>query len=136
MIIGLAMMTAQASFPPSAPTPTARILCTPSNCKAQASQVKPRSIGAQIRPFVSRCMPSGYAKADIVTNATLHLGHGGQLIDAQITAQTGVNDSNRKIADLHAKCVINAVRQASPFEGLPDENYEQWQSWQVSFRIR
>ena len=55
----------------------------------------------------------------------------------QVVSQTGITDSNRPQASLHAERAIRAVQLAAPFD-LPEEFYDRWKrirSWRFDRRL-
>ena len=53
----------------------------------------------------------------------------------RVVSQTGINDSNRPQASLHAERAIRAVQLAAPFN-LPTQFYSRWRRLQWTFDRR
>lgn len=82
--------------------------------------------------------PQGVDADKIVTVLSWQLNRDGSLAGTpRIVSQSGINDSNRPQADLHAENAIRAVQLAAPFD-LPEEFYDKWrriQSWRFDRRL-
>lgn len=80
----------------------------------------------QIKPHWSA--PQGVDVELLVTNISWDLNPDGSLKGVpRLVSQTGVNDSNRPQAKLHAERAIRAIQLAAPFN-LPAEYYDVWKS--------
>jgi hypothetical protein len=93
------------------------------------------TLGGQIAPFLRKCMPATYGDA-IDSYATLHLGSDGSLQNIFVTRQDGVNQTTMGLAQVRRNCIIRSAKMASPYGGLVAENYTQWQTTELKFRIR
>lgn len=83
-----------------------------------------QSISRQIKPHWSA--PQGVDTEQLVTVLSFELNPDGSLKGTpRVVSQTGINDSNRPQAPLHAERAIRAVQLAAPFD-LPDEFYDRW----------
>ncbi len=95
-----------------------------------------QEINRQLRPHWSA--PSGLEADRLVTVVSFRLNEDGSLAGTpRVVSQSGVTDSNRPQAPLHAERAVRAVRRASPFD-LPDEYYEAWKnisSWRFDRRL-
>ena len=55
----------------------------------------------------------------------------------RVVSQTGITDSNRPQAALHAERAVRAVQLAAPFD-LPEEFYDRWRrirEWRFDRRL-
>ena len=96
------------------------------------------SIGAEIRRQLKPHWksPTGADVELLRTTLIVHLKRDGSIDGAPtLDSQTGVNDSNRIQAKLHADQAIRAVRLASPFQ-LPAEYYDAWKVIRPTFDKR
>jgi periplasmic protein TonB len=84
------------------------------------------ALGPQIRDKIERCAPTGLDIRQIETFVTLNLEPSGRLIDVRVDKQTGINDNNRPQAEPLKRCIIQAVRAASPFRGLDPAYHDIW----------
>lgn len=82
------------------------------------------AINRKLRPQWSA--PSGVDAELLVTVLVWELNEDGTLKGRpQVVRQSGINDSNRPQASLHAERAIRAVQLAAPFD-LPPEFYSRW----------
>ncbi len=92
------------------------------------------ALGPQIRDKIERCAPSGVDIAAIQTFVTLSLDPGGRLLDVRVDKQTGINDNNKPQAEPLKRCILQAVRAASPFQGLDPAYHDIWGSHAMRLR--
>lgn len=92
------------------------------------------SLASQIRARVRACAPSGVEINKIETFVTLSLEPGGRLTSVRFDKQVGVNDSNQPQAAPLKDCILQAVRAASPFEGLDPEYHDIWKTHALRLR--
>lgn len=105
-------------------TDETRIPASQIGASAKASIVQ--AIVRQIRPHWNA--PSGIDAELLVTELAFELDEDGSLKGRpRVLRQSGINDSNRPQAGLHAERAIRAVQLAAPFD-LPDEYYNAWKS--------
>lgn len=91
---------------------------------ARASIVQ--SISRQLEPYWDA--PPGLDADQLVTILAFRLNEDGTLAGRpQVVSQSGITDSNRPQAPLHAERAIRAVQRAAPFD-LPDEYYNVWKN--------
>ena len=100
----------------------------------QASLVQ--AINRELRPHWSA--PQGVDAEKLVTVLAWELNPDGSLAGRpRVVSQSGINDSNRPQASLHAERAIRAVQLAAPFD-LPDEFYDKWKrirDWRFDRRL-
>ena len=85
-----------------------------------------QAISRELKPHWTA--PSGLDSDRLVTILAFDLNEDGSLKGKpRVVRQTGINDSNRPQAALHAQRAIRAVQLAAPFD-LPDEYYNAWKS--------
>lgn len=92
------------------------------------------SLASQIRSRVRACAPSGVEINKIETFVTLNLEPSGRLTSVRFDKQVGVNDSNQPQAAPLKDCILQAVRAASPFEGLDPEYHDVWKTHALRLR--
>lgn len=92
------------------------------------------SLASQIRSRVRACAPSGVDINRIETFVTLSLDSSGRLNSVRFDKQTGVNDSNQPQAGPLKDCILQAVRAASPYEGLDAEYHDIWKNHALRLR--
>lgn len=92
------------------------------------------SLASQIRSRVRACAPSGVEINKIETFVTLNLEPSGRLTSVRFDKQVGVNDSNQPQAAPLKDCILQAVRAASPFEGLDPEYHDIWKTHALRLR--
>lgn len=92
------------------------------------------SIAGQIRGRVRACAPSGIDINQIETFVTLSLEPSGKLTSVRFDKQTGVNDSNQPQAGPLKDCILQAVRAASPYEGLDSQYHDVWKTHALRLR--
>jgi periplasmic protein TonB len=92
------------------------------------------SLASQIRSRVRACAPSGVEINKIETFVTLSLDSSGRLNSVRFDKQVGVNDSNQPQAGPLKDCILQAVRAASPYEGLDSEYYDVWKNHALRLR--
>ena len=84
------------------------------------------AIVRQLKPHWSA--PSGVDAERLVTVLSWELNRDGSLKGRpRVISQSGINESNRPQAGLHAERAIRAVQLAAPFN-LPEEYYDSWKS--------
>jgi hypothetical protein len=83
-----------------------------------------QAISREIKPHWNA--PQGVDAEKLVTVLSFNLNRDGSLNGTpRVVSQSGINDSNRPQAQLHAERAIRAVQLAAPFD-LPDEFYDKW----------
>ena len=92
------------------------------------------ALGPQIRDKIERCAPTGLDIRQIETFVTLSLEPSGRLTDVRVDKQTGINDNNRPQAEPLKRCIIQAVRAASPFKGLDPNYHDVWKTHAMRLR--
>ena len=92
------------------------------------------SIAGQIRGRVRACAPTGVDINKIETFVTLSLDISGKLTSVRFDKQTGQNDSNQPQAGLLKDCILQAVRAASPYDGLDPEYHDVWKNYALRLR--
>lgn len=95
-----------------------------------------QAINRQLKPHWSA--PQGVDAEQLVTVLSWELNRDGSLRGTpQVVSQSGINDSNRPQARLHAERAIRAVQLAAPFD-LPEEFFDKWRrvtSWRFDRRL-
>jgi outer membrane biosynthesis protein TonB len=105
---------------------------------ATAGPAVTASLGAEVRRQIKPHWksPTGADVELLRTTVVVRLNPDGTLAGApSIVQQTGVNDSNRAQARLHADQAIKAVRLAAPFQ-LPAQFYDAWKEIRPTFDRR
>jgi periplasmic protein TonB len=97
-----------------------------------------QAINRQLRAPWQRNAPQGVDADKLVTVLSWELNPDGSLKGApRVVSQSGITDSNRPQAALHAERAIRAVQVAAPFE-LPEQFYDKWKrirSWRFDWRL-
>jgi periplasmic protein TonB len=91
-------------------------------------------LAGQIRSRVRACAPSGIDINKIETFVTLSLDASGRLNSVRFDKQVGVNESNQPQAGPLKECILQAVRAASPYEGLDPEYHDVWKNHALRLR--
>src|SRR5690606_3813458 len=95
-----------------------------------------QAINRQLKPHWSA--PSGVDAEKLVTVLRWELNPDGSLKGRpEVVSQSGITDSNRPQAALHAERAVRAVQLAAPFD-LPEEFYDQWKrirEWRFDRRL-
>ncbi|MEO6040518.1 MAG: hypothetical protein ABIP41_01325 [Croceibacterium sp.] len=95
-----------------------------------------QAINRQLKPHWSA--PQGADAELLVTVLSWELNSDGSLKGPpQVVSQSGITDSNRPQAKLHAERAIRAVQLAAPFD-LPGEFYDKWKrvrSWRFDRKL-
>jgi len=95
-----------------------------------------QAINRQLKPHWNA--PQGVDAEQLVTVLAWELNTDGTLKGApRVVSQSGITDSNRPQAALHAERAIRAVQLAAPFE-LPPEFYDKWKrirTWRFDRRL-
>jgi protein TonB len=110
---------------------------TPAATFGPAEQASLRqAITRQIKPHWSA--PQGVDAEQLVTVLAWELNSDGSLAGTpRVVSQSGITDSNRPQAKLHAERAIRAVQLAAPFD-LPDQFYDKWKritAWRFDRRL-
>jgi hypothetical protein len=83
-----------------------------------------QAISREIKPHWNA--PQGVDAEKLVTVLSFNLNPDGSLNGTpRVVSQSGINDSNRPQAQLHAERAIRAVQLAAPFD-LPAQFYDKW----------
>lgn len=94
------------------------------------------AINRQLKPHWRA--PQGVDADRLVTVLAWELNENGSLKGKpRVVSQSGINDSNRPQAELHAEQAIRAVQLAAPFK-LPSEFYDKWKrirDWRFDRRL-
>lgn len=97
-----------------------------------------QAINRELRAPWQRNVPSGVDADKLVTILSWELNPDGSLKGTpRVVSQSGITDSNRPQAALHAERAIRAVQLAAPFD-LPPEFYDKWKrirSWRFDWRL-
>ncbi len=95
-----------------------------------------QAINRQLKPHWSA--PSGVDAEKLITVLSWELNPDGSLKGRpQVISQSGITESNRPQAALHAERAIRAVQLAAPFD-LPEEFYDRWKrirDWRFDRRL-
>jgi len=95
-----------------------------------------QAINRQLKPHWNA--PQGVDAEKLVTVLRWELNDDGTLKGRpEVVSQSGINDSNRAQASLHAERAIRAVQLAAPFE-LPPQFYDKWKrirEWRFDRRL-
>lgn len=95
-----------------------------------------QAINRQLKPHWTA--PQGVDAELLVTELRWELNEDGSLKGRpEVVRQTGINDSNRAQASLHAERAIRAVQLAAPFD-LPPQFYDKWKrirTWRFDRRL-
>ena len=95
-----------------------------------------QAINRQLKPHWSA--PSGVDAEKLITVLTWELNPDGTIKGRpSVVSQSGITDSNRPQAALHAERAIRAVQLAAPFD-LPEEFYDRWKrirDWRFDRRL-
>jgi len=84
-----------------------------------------QAISRKIKPHWNA--PQGVDAEKLVTVLSFNLNPDGSLNGTpRVVSQSGITDSNRPQAALHAERAIRAVQLAAPFDDLPDQFYDKW----------
>lgn len=106
---------------------------------ATAAEVKRSidvAIDGKILPFWRRNVPSGIDIDQLRVVLRIQLSRDGRVMSvAQVGELTGQTDSNAPQQKLFVERAERSIRQAAPFD-LPDEYYDQWKVWDVTFRAK
>lgn len=106
---------------------------------ATAAEVKRSidvAIDGAILPFWRRNVPSGIDIDKLRVVLRINLSRDGRVTNiTQLGALTGQTDSNAPQQALFVERAMRSIRQAAPFD-LPEEHYDQWRVWDVTFRAK
>ena len=84
-----------------------------------------QAISRKIKPHWNA--PQGVDAEKLVTVLSFELNPDGSLKGTpRVVSQSGITDSNRPQAALHAERAIRAVQLGAPFDDLPDQFYDKW----------
>jgi hypothetical protein len=93
-----------------------------------------QAINRKLKPHWSA--PQGVDAEKLVTILAWELNEDGSLAGRpRVVSQSGITDSNRPQAALHAERAIRAVQLAAPFD-LPDQYYNTWKRVTIRFDKR
>lgn len=97
------------------------------------------AIQRQVQPCAIRQRPPAPEAREITTSVRLRLTREGALAaEPQVVGQDGINEDNRRYAELVRERAILAFRQCSPLRNLPQELYDVprgWQTFTLRFRF-
>jgi periplasmic protein TonB len=81
-------------------------------------------------------VPSGVDIDQLRVVLRIQLSRDGRVTSvSQVGELSGKTDSNAPQQKLFIERAERSIRQASPFD-LPDEYYDQWKVWDVTFRAK
>jgi len=113
----------------------ARATPAASFCPAEQASLS-QAINRQLKPHWSA--PQGVDAEKLVTVLAWELNLDGSLAGApRVVSQSGITDSNRPQAKLHAERAIRAVQLAAPCD-LPDQFYDKWKrvrTWRFDSKL-
>jgi outer membrane biosynthesis protein TonB len=115
----------------SKPTPAAGVPA------AKMGPAEARALNDEIGRQIYRRLrlPSGADVELLVASLDVKLDHKGAVIgQPTVLSVSGITDSNRPQVELYKERAIQAVMQASPFQNLPPQFYEQWR-WLSPLRV-
>jgi outer membrane biosynthesis protein TonB len=93
------------------------------------------AIRRQVKPHWRS--PTGADVDKLVTKVEVRLNRDGSLAAApRFVDQDGQTASNAPQQQLHRERAINAIKLAAPFRGLPEEYYDAWKGFVLSFDRR
>lgn len=94
------------------------------------------AIDGAILPFWRRNVPSGVDIDQLRVVLRINLTKDGRVGSiTQVGELTGKTDSNTPQQALFVERAMRSIRQAAPFD-LPEEYYDQWKVWEVTFRAK
>ncbi len=97
-----------------------------------------QAINRQLKPHFKNKTPRGVDTEKLVTVLSWQMNPDGSLKGRpRVVRQSGITDSNRRQAPLHAEAAIRAVQLAAPFS-LPDQFYDKWKrvkDWRFDKRL-
>jgi outer membrane biosynthesis protein TonB len=120
---------------------------TDQQSKGKATTPQAVQMGAEVRSSVFGLIrrqvkphwraPTGADVNLLATIVEVRLNRDGSLAgQPRVVQQTGQTDSNRPQQELHKERALAAIRLAAPFEGLPEEYYDGWKAFRLSFDRR
>lgn len=147
-----AQSKAQPKSARQAVTPTGRLTgitdgLTDQQSKGKATTPQAVQMGADVRSSVFGLIrrqvkdrwrsPTGADVNLLVTIVEVRLNRDGSLAaPPRIVDQKGLTASNRPQQELHKERALAAIRLAAPFKGLPEEYYDGWKAFNLSFDRR
>lgn len=106
---------------------------------ATAAEVKRSidvAIDGAILPYWRRNVPSGVDIDKLRVVLRINLSRDGRVTNiTQLGELSGQTDSNAPQQALFVERAMRSIRQAAPFD-LPEEYYDQWRVWEVTFRAK
>lgn len=120
---------------------------TDQQSKGKATTPQAVQMGADVRSSVFGLIrrqvkphwraPTGADVNLLATIVEVRLNRDGSLAgQPRVVQQTGQTDSNRPQQELHKERALAAIRLAAPFNGLPEEYYDGWKAFRLSFDRR
>ena len=104
------------------------------SAQAQAGIVQ--AIRRQIQPCANRQIDPGPGANDIVVKINLRLDRGGNLVrPPRVTGTTGVNGDNSRYEQRVKDLAIAAYSSCSPLTGLPQEYYDRWKDFDMTYKL-
>ncbi len=101
---------------------------------AQIRQAASTKIAGEVAGLIKRCMPSASAQSSLVVSVQLSLNKSAQLTGSSITNIQGQNPQNQNQIPIVKQCVLNSLKQASPY-ALDPRDYEVWKSHKLSLKV-
>ncbi|MBN8842960.1 MAG: hypothetical protein J0H88_06900 [Sphingomonadales bacterium] len=94
------------------------------------------AIDGKILPYWRRNVPSGVDIDQLRVVLRIQLSREGRVTSVdQVGELSGKTESNAPQQKLFVERAERSIRQAAPFD-LPDEYYDQWKVWDVTFRAK
>nr|WP_279614718.1 hypothetical protein [Sphingomicrobium astaxanthinifaciens] len=104
------------------------------SAQAQAGIVQ--SIRRQIQPCANRQIDPGPGANEIVVTLNLRLDRRGNLIrPPRVTGTTGVTADNQRYEQRVKDLAIAAYQGCSPLTGLPEEFYDRWKDFDMTYKL-
>ena len=91
------------------------------------------NLARQIKPFTRGCTPSGVDVKLIRTRVVFTIARNGKLTGITSARQSRINDNNRLQAEPLKNCILNAIKSASPYNGLDPDYFNVWKTHTMTF---
>ncbi|WP_265587764.1 hypothetical protein [Sphingomicrobium arenosum] len=104
------------------------------SAQAQAGIVQ--AIRRQIQPCANRQIDPGPGANEIVVTLNLRLDRRGNLIrPPRVTRTSGVDGDNQRYEQRVKDLAIAAYQGCSPLTGLPEEFYDRWKDFDMTYKL-
>lgn len=92
------------------------------------------SIGAQVAPHWNNCRVSGLDIDELRAVVSFRMDRNGRVTSIGTPRVSGETPSNSAQVGRFSECAVRALRLVGTFDGLPEDRYDLWSTYEFEFR--